>query len=584
MKKIKQYLSLSVSALILASSAGCTAQGSISLSDLVGTPDASNNNGNSGTSGTSGSSTDNGSTTGTSSGNSSTGSTSENTGSSTGTGSSSTSPGTGLTEEGTPENLEKPLTVANSSDFDKTKAVTEYFKIVGTPGSDDMLATISAGKDGTIFFAGHHTQVLDGFSNDLFVGAMSPDGNLKWMKTFNGSFHQQFKDPGQNAQAGGTQHSMVVGPDGFVYLTAQASPFSTNNFFYSLVAKLDPNTGEAVWSKLWNPSPDLETAKTNAQSYGLDVDGDKVYVTGSTGSNTDQAEAHVMLVAFNTSDGSTAYQKSFDVNDGTNDRGYALKLDGKGGAYIGGSGNGRSFLTHVKGISSNPVISWNKQASTGIGSNINAIDVDNDGNAYLSLDRRGATTYFSAAKVDMNGELVWAKTYSGNGSDRNNTHSIRVFGDHVYVGGRTAQPNFDAGGDGLVLRLKKSDGSMDWATFLFSGTAPDVAAEHRVKNVVLIGNDLYVAGQVYTGNFQGSKYDGRWINGRNLLEDYTATLLFSELPLTAPKDLPNSKLQGSELVGKWVTSPKVIVFQNAKDKNNGAPPDADGFITKLKLK
>jgi len=566
MKKQFRVLTAALSFSLLASSLGCSPA-------AVNTTDKILDKLQTGTGSSSGSASSSGTSSGTSV---STGSTGSSAGSDSGSITTPEAPST--------EDPAKPLTVANSSDFNKTKAATEFFKIVGTPGADDMLATISAGKDGTIFFAGHHTQVLDGFSNDLFVGAMAPDGNLKWMKTFNGSYHQQFKDPGQNAQAGGTQHAMVVGPDGFVYLTAQASPFSTNNFFYTMVAKLDPNTGEAVWSKLWNPSPDLETAKTNAQSYGLDVDGDKVYVTGSTGSNTDQAEAHVMLVAFNTSDGSAAYQKSFDVNDGTNDRGYALKLDGKGGAYIGGSGNGRSFLTHVKDVSSNPVISWNKQASTGIGSNINAIDVDSDGNAYLSLDRRGATTFFSAAKVDMNGELVWAKTYTGNGSDRNNTHSVRVFGDHVYLGGRTAQPNFDAGGDGLVLRLKKNDGAMDWATFLFSGTAPDVAAEHRVKNVVLIGNDLYVAGQVYTGNFQGSKYDGRWVNGRPLLEDYATNLLLTELPLTVPKDLPNSKLQGSELVGKWVASPKVIVFQNAKDKSNGAPPDADGFITKLKLK
>lgn len=570
MNKHIRVLSVAISFSVLAASLGCTPA-------ALNTADKILDNIQTGTGATTGTNSNSGS-------NSSTGSSSSSGSSATGSSSSSGSTtGSSMPEAPSTEDPAKPLTVANSSDFDKTKAKTEFFKIVGTPGADDMLATISAGKDGTIFFAGHHTQVLDGFSNDLFVGAMAPDGSLKWMKTFNGSYHQQFKDPGQNAQAGGTQHSMVVGPDGFVYLTAQASPFSTNNFFYSMVSKLDPNTGDAVWSKLWNPSPDLETAKTNAQSYGLDVDGDKVYVTGSTGSNTDQAEANVMLVAFNTNDGSIAYQKSFDVNDGTNDRGYALKLDGKGGAYIGGSGNGRSFLTHVKSIASDPVLSWGKQPSTGIGSNINAIDVDSDGNAYLSLDRRGASTFFSAAKVDMSGELVWAKNYTGNGSDRNNTHSVRVFGDHVYVGGRTAQPNFDAGGDGLVLRLKKTDGAMDWATFLFSGTAPDVAAEHRVKNVVLIGNDLYVAGQVYTGNYQGSKYDGRWVNGRNLIEDYASSLLLTELTPTGPKDLPNSKLQDSTLVGKWMNSPKVLIFQNAKDKSNGAPPDADGFITKLKL-
>lgn len=506
------------------------------------------------------------------------------TGSSSGTGSGSTSSGSGMgTVAPAPstEDLSKPQTVQNSSLFSHGQA--DFFKIIGTANADDMLATIAAGQDGTIFFAGHHTQVLDNFSNDLFVGAMGPDGNVKWMKSFTGQFHQQFKDPGQNAQSGGSQHSMVVGPDGFVYLTAQASPASQNNLFYSLVAKLDPQTGTTVWSKLWNPSPDLETAKTNAQSYGLDVDNNKVYITGSTGSNTDQSEAHVMLVALNTNDGSVAYQKSFDPNDGYNDRGYAIKLDGKGGAYIGGSGNGRAMLVHVKDVANNPSINWAKQPSAGIGSNINAVDVDGDGNAYVSIDRRGATTYFSAAKVDTSGEIAWAKTYEGTNGGLNNTHSVRLIGDHVYVGGRTGYANFDtAGGDGLLLRLKKQDGALDWATFLFSGTAPEVQAEHRVKNVMLVGKDLYIGGQVYTGNYQGQTYGGRWLNGRDKLVDYD-TLLMANLTSSALKDLPNSKLQDSSPVGEWVNAPRVVIFQDAEAKKNGAPPDGEGFISKIKL-
>lgn len=518
------------------------------------------------------------------SGNTSGNNTGNNSGSNTSNGSSGSSPGSSsgtVAPAPSTEDPSKPLTVQNSGLF--TRGQQEFFKIIGTPSTDEMLATIAAGQDGTIFFAGHHTQVLDRFSNDLFVGAMGSDGSLKWMKSFNGEHHQQFKDSGQNAEAGGNQHAMVVGPDGFIYLTAQASPAVQNNLFYTMVTKLDPKTGEAVWSKLWNPAPDLATAKTNAQSYGLDVDNNKVYITGSTGSNTDQSEAHVMLLAMNTQDGSVAYQKSFDVHKGVNDRGYAIKLDGKGGAYLGGSGNSRAMLLHLKDMATNPSITWAKEPSLGLGGNINALDVDGDGNAYLSLDRRGATTYFSAAKVDTSGEVTWAKTYEGTNGDRNNTHSVRVIGDYVYVGGRTAQPNFDTqAGDGLLVRLKKNDGAFDWATFHFSGTAPDVLAEHRIKNVLLLGNDLYVGGQVYTGNNNGVTYEGRWINGREKLTDYDQ-LMMGRLTPSALMDLPNSKLQDSNAVGEWVNAPRTMLLQNGMDKKNGNPPDGDVFISKIKL-
>lgn len=489
----------------------------------------------------------------------------------------------GRAESPSTEDLSKPMTVENSSLFNK--GTEEFFKIIGAPGSDEMMATIAATKNGTIVFAAHHTQVLDGFSNDLLVGAMGSDGSLKWLKSFNGSYHQQFKDVGQNAQTGGTQHSLVVGPDDFIYLAAEASPAVQNNLFYTMVLKIDPQSGEMVWGKLWNPSPDLETAKTNAEAFGLDVDQNHVYVTGSTGANKDQSESNVELLALNTSDGSVFYQKAFDPNPTYTDRGYAIKLDGKGGAYIGGNGNGRALLIHLKDVTgSNPKVDWVKQPSLGIGGNINALDVDSEGNAYASLDRRGATTYFSAAKFDMQGEVSWAKTYEGTAGDRNNTNMVRVIGDYVYVGGRTGQPNFDTFyGDGLLLRLKKSDGAFDWAAMHFSGTAADVAAEHRVKQVLMVGNDLYIGGQVYTGNGNGSLYQGRWLNGRDKLEDFSQ-LLMGDLGVPDLIDLPASKLQDSSLVGKWVNTPKIVVLQNGLDKKNGAPPDGDLFISKMRLK
>ena len=83
-------------------------------------------------------------------------------------------------------------------------------------------------------------------------------------------------------------------------------------------------------------------------------------------------------------------------------------------------------------------------------------------------------------------------------------HVVRLAGDHVIFGGMVALKGFDTSqGDGALIKLSKTDGSLAWATMYYTGKGPDEIAEHRVKGLAVVGSKLYVAGQIYTGNMNG---------------------------------------------------------------------------------
>lgn len=464
-----------------------------------------------------------------------------------------------------------------------TKGSTEYFKVAGTV-KDELTSTMVGDAKGNLFYSGNQKEILDKFSDDIFVGAINPDGSNKWMKVFNGPYKEFQPDPGQNAETGGNQHSTVIGPDGMLYIMGSAASVKQNNFFYNLVLKVNPETGELIWGKVWNCAQDVKTAVTSSTAYGLDVDDKFVYVTGQTGNPETIVDGLVSVLALNVSDGSLKYQKAFDPVPGSIDRGYAIKSDGKGNLYIGGLSNGRGFLARLNGAQSDePSLEWLKNVNMGVGSNINGIDVDESGDAFLSLDRRGGFTFFSVARVDTSGKMVWGKTFPGNDGDKSNTNLVKVMGDSVYAGGRIGLGEYDAQmGDGILLKLGKADGSLDWGTFHFSGKGPDELAEHRVKGVAMMGDSLYVGGQVYTGSYNHKRYQGYWYDTTGNLEDYA--LAMTDIDGVEMQTLNEGRLQDSSVSGKWVDAPaEQMMLMDAQGKENGSNSDGEFFVTKFKM-
>lgn len=461
-----------------------------------------------------------------------------------------------------------------------TKGTISWQKVAGTAKADELTGAGIVGPDGTTYYTANASEVIDTFSTDLIIGAVDKDGKAVWTKVWNGEFRDQSPDAGQNAETGGTADSMVLGADGSLYVVGAASPIKQNNQFAATVLKIDPKTGDLKWKKAFKPIDKYSTASHNAVGYSIDASGSTVIVTGTT-----EGDSKVLLFALDPATGDLKGALAVEVQKTYNDRGYAVRRDGKGGVYVGGNAASYPFLMHLTGADTGvPVIDWVQQIELGKGSGLVGLDVDADGNAYLAMDRRGAITAFSAGKVDLTGKVLWTKTWNGNGKDRSNTHLVRVFGSTLIVGGRQGIPNFDTEqGDAGVVALSTADGALQWSSFHYSGKGTDEIAEHRIKGVGLVGKTLTLVTQVYTGKDNGVRYAGYWYDGIGDVVDETVTTK-SLAGVTMDQIKTAVVVDAGDIgSGKWVDAPATWLVQDASAKHDGKSPDADVMLTRIDL-
>lgn len=457
---------------------------------------------------------------------------------------------------------------------------TTLHKLFGATKTDEILSGAVGGPEGSVYFTGQATQIADKFSTDIFWGKVNADGTLAWAKLWNGKYMDRSPDSGQNAETGGTCNSLATDADGNLYLCGATSPASYNSNFAALVIKIDSKTGEPIWERLWRPEwASSLIARHDAQAYALTVRDGSVYVTGHCGSG------EVMLLNLNAEDGQVKSQFSFDPTPGSNDRGYAIVAHDGGSVSIGGLASDRAFLARIDMSGETPKVTWSKRVDMGRGSNINCLDTDSEGNLYASCDRRGATTFFSAVRINNDGSFAWGKTYTGTAGDRNNTHLVKVIGDTVYVGGRLgASGVFDtAFGDGLLLALNTADGAEKWTAFYYTGTGPDEAGEHRIKGVVVNDKTITIVGQGYTGSRNGQRYWGYWYNGVTGFEDYKPEMEDFGMAEDALKPVEKGEVKPAAESRVLVDLMEKLEWIDANTKT-GQASDGDISVWQLKMK
>jgi hypothetical protein len=459
----------------------------------------------------------------------------------------------------------------------------DYQKLLGGPKTDELLTALVANPRGELFFSANAAELVEKTGGDILIGQITSTGALGWAKVWAGPYRDLSRDPGQNLESGGSASAMSLDSDGYLYVVGSRSVGSSNNLFQTLVLKIDPANGAVLWEKVFCPCPSPTAAKHNAEAYAVDASGKFVYVTGATAANTDLADAHVLLLSLRREDGMLMFKKSIEVWPGFADRGYAARQDGQGSLYIGGSGNSDAFLLKVADVeTTSPRMLWAQKIAVGSGGGINSVDVDEAGNAFVALDRRGASSYFSAARIDASGALAWAKTYgAGVASDKNNVHVVRVEKGEVFLGGRIGLSGFDTTqGDAMVLRLK-ADGTLVSSAFHFSGKGSTDIAEHRVKGLAFAGGGLFVASQVTTGIANTSRYAGFWYDGLGTLEEYKPAVV--AIPGAAVYDLPLGSVQDASALRQFLNAPATLLLQDAGAKSNGTAPDADLSIARFTL-
>jgi hypothetical protein len=360
------------------------------------------------------------------------------------------------------------------------------------------------------FSAGNGTNNLTSFgNNDIAVTKHAADGTLVWVKQFGGTTF----DTGNSVAVSNTGEVVVVSRFSG---TADFDPGNPGNKltsvggFDSAVVKLNPD-GSVAWVK------QVATSITDDAIDDVAVDqAGNVYLAGwftgtadfdpsatgvanlsAVGAATD-ADAFVSKL---NADGSFAWAKQFGGN-GIDDQTDSVAVDNAGNVYstglFGGSAtattvNGNVTLTGIGGsrdifvnkFDANGNLLWVNQFG-GAGEDLGQdIAVDSSGNSYLAGFFSGNASFGSStsftnngardavvAKLDTNGQVVWAKQI-GNAGDDEVSEIVVSASNKVYVAGTfTNSLNLDLGGnlttftsqgayDAFVTGMN-ADGSFAW--------------------------------------------------------------------------------------------------------------------------
>lgn len=449
---------------------------------------------------------------------------------------------------------------------------------LGTADKDELTGTMVAADASSHYISAN----VDFSTNEgVLITKVSNSGTVAWSRFWNGEFKDRARDPGQNAETGGSAGSLSVDSAGNLYAVASVSMSKANSAYNGGITKVNPD-GTQAWSKLFGYGP-IKTASMSAEFYAVDASGPVVYAAGTCGDpkNAIGGEGLALFVALDPKDGSVKAKKGFDFTPTTNDRIYAVRGDGKGSAWIGGIGGAGAFFAKIKNADTAPEVEWVKKAGLGVGGNINCLDIDATGNLYTGLDVRGSLTALAFGKFGADGKLLWAKQVEGGSGDKNNVHIVRLFDGKLWVGGRIFMPGFDGQmGDGWMGRVA-TDGTLEWSSYHFSGKGPDELAEHRVKGIVVNGKNVNALSQVYTGNMNGVRYAGYWYAGSAGLAALDVTV--EDLKGGADKSYPLEN-GGTADIGaamEWKEPPKAVPYQLSATKKDGAAPDSDMMVSPM---
>ena len=303
-------------------------------------------------------------------------------------------------------------------------------------------------------------------SFDIFVLKLDKNGNFEWAKSFGGSSG----DYGYSVSINNSNQVLITG---YFRNTVDFDP-STNTFnliskggYDIFIEKLDSD-GNFIWAK---------SVGGTASDYGYSIISDRfdnIYISGRYSSTVD-----------------------FDPNVGT------FNSTAVGGTDV-----------YIEKLDANGNFIWVKTiegTSNGYG---NSLDIDTSGNILLTGRFRGTMDFDPSSsnfnitavsydifiqKLDQNGDFIWAKSFTGSGSNEGNYLRTDKAG-NIYVTGRFENSaDFDPGASTLNLTaigdndifIAKLDpfGDILWSRSV-GGTGKDYSyslAIDQLENIYLTG-------------------------------------------------------------------------------------------------
>ncbi|TFF86627.1 MAG: hypothetical protein EU551_01065 [Promethearchaeota archaeon] len=281
--------------------------------------------------------------------------------------------------------------------------------------------------------------------------------------------------------------------------------------FDSFILKYN-SSGDLIWALNCSNST-YDTIRF--QDVVIDSNGD-LYICGWVVDNGED----VLLMKVS-SQGNILWNYTWNSDASNNDKVYSAVIDNNNNIYLGGiSYNLTTSKTNalIMKYNSSGSLVWNRTWG-GILDNDNANDIGLDfNNLYLI----GTTNSYGSgkedafiAKYDLNGQLIWNKTFGGTENDRGSGFTVDS-SHNIYFTGNTE--NFGAVGRDIILVKYNSAGTRLWNT-TFGGIYNDIGNNLAIDNQM----NIYLSGSIGITGGMIQKTDGIFVifdpNGQQIWND-----------------------------------------------------------------
>jgi len=304
-------------------------------------------------------------------------------------------PGTSNVSIGTTDATSK-LTVSNLSTAQGSLLLNQQGNtFVKTIGIDSVTVSALQTSDGG-YILGGRTYTYGAGGADNYIAKYDSSGNPLWLKTIGGTDEEHY---------GG----VIQTPDGGYALAGQTKSYGAGDYD-TYIAKFD-SSGNITWAKTIG-SADYE----DADGFQQTSDGGYI-ITANTTNYTEiilmklDSSANVSWTKKISKVGTYDYVYEMDSIEQTADGGYIM---------AGARKNGSSSAILVIKFDSSGNLSWSKTISTGSEAGYAGVKQTSDGGYIIG----GDTNSFGAGgidilfvKLDPSGNVSWAKTVGGTGTD-----------------------------------------------------------------------------------------------------------------------------------------------------------------------
>jgi len=316
---------------------------------------------------------------------------------------------------------------------------TSWVKIYnGLGNGGDFARAVAVDNSGNVYVTGWSTG--SGTGPDYVTIKYAPDGTEQWVRRYNG--------PGNGVD---DAYAIAVDGSGNVYVTGQV--WNGSNYDYMTI-KYDTN-GTQLWALAYPGMGSHDMARDIA----VDASGN-VYVTGYSVTPPSGGDIDYATIKYDTNGGFVWLQR-YDGPASGDDSASAIAVDGSGNVYVTGQikiqssppYELRGYGTVKYGPAGNLI--WARWINPPPYQFDYAYDVavDGSGNVYITGKGHGVSLDYLTAKYNINGNLLWTRTYNGPGNSDDFASAITIDGSgNVYVTGQST-----GSGTGLDYATVKYD-------------------------------------------------------------------------------------------------------------------------------